>query len=276
MKSIVKYAGIAAILTVMAGVIALAQTDTGTLRRIEQAPNGGIPVRQTSAVISGVEYRGYNGLGVDGRCVMVFAPGVTIFDSVFSPGNDDALAFVGDTRAALVANCIFPANTTRQNDSGKALIGYTNGVIYGAADGYAATFYRCDFQGSSIRLSGGVWRFIGCKFAISALGAIGAQDARIDLIDCDFNTIPKPANWTYWYQNGDPCGVRVCAFVDGKQAASPLLSRFFIANCRLDGKPADGSMLCRRFPTAVDQRAGRTAYGLAGSVPSTCFLKTPN
>lgn len=254
----------------------------GSLRIIETVPNGGKAVTQDNTTIQSVEFRGYTGSGVDGRDLMIFAKRATLFDVLFVPGNDDALGFVGDTRGSIVANCIFPVvYGPMQNNVSKALIGYTNaaasnvvGPTLGSAEGYAATFYNCDFQGGSVRLVGGVWQFVGCKFVIGALGGIQAMDAKINLINCSFVTVPKPPEFGYWYQNNDPCGIRVAGLLNGTQT-STTKTKLYIVNCTLNGNPVDGPALSRRWPTSTDAAAGRTAYGLPGSVSSTVFRSTP-
>lgn len=240
-------------------------------------------------VIADAAYYGYAGRGLNGRgLLLINAPRASLWNLTFNPGNDDSCCIVGDCRGTVISHCIFPVTYPAPNTQSKALICYTHpsasnrqGPIYGAADGYAATFNHCDFRGGNVRMVGGVWQFNHCKFSIGALYAIEAMDAKINLVNCDFYTLPKPANWGYWHQRGvdglpDPCGIRVTALVDGKQAASPINSRLYIANCRLDGKSIDGPSLCRRFPNAADVRAGFTSYAGKGSVPATVFLKTPN
>lgn len=268
-------------------------------REVIEAPNGGIKVTDPGATLQSQEIRGYAGPGVDGRCLTIFSPRVTLFDFLGVAGNDDTLGLVGDTRGfiGLKGQCSGGAGS-------KSLIAYTNaaasnkpGPTYGAADGYAGRFIDYYFEGA-VRLHGGVYGFERCRMDIAALGAVQAMgNTRANFIDSDFVAVTErhPA-WPYWFQNGDPCGVRVTAMVDGKQAASPIEARLYFANCRLRtfatwaeyeawkaGREvkhsvvaADGPMLCRRWPTASDLKAGRTAYGLKGAVPASVFRSTPN
>lgn len=300
MKSIIKYAGLAAIFAVMCAVVVLAQeSQVQPLREIVVAPNGGIKVQQPGTTMQHVEVRGYTGPGVDGRGVVVFAPKTTLIDFLGISGNDDTINLVGDTRGfiGLKGHCAGGAGS-------KSLVAYTNatasnqsGPIYGAADGYAGRFIDYYFEGG-VRLNGGVYGFERCRFDIAALGAVQAMGlTKANFTDCEWIAVTErhPA-WPYWYQGGDACGVRVTALVDGKQAASPIQARLYFANCRLRtfatwadyaawkaGREvkhtvvaADGPMLCRRWPTASDLKAGRTAYGLKGGVPASVFRSTPN
>lgn len=270
-----------------------------TTREIIEAPNGGIKVTDPGATLQSQEIRGYTGPGQDGRCLTIFSPRVTLFDFLGVAGNDDTLGLVGDTRGfiGLKGQCSGGAGS-------KSLIAYTNaaasnkpGPTYGAADGYAGRFIDYYFEGA-VRLHGGVYGFERCRMDIAALGAVQAMgNTRANFIDSEWIAVTErhPA-WPYWYQGGDPCGVRVQAMVDGKQAASPIEARLYFANCRLRtfatwaeyeawkaGREvkhtvvdATGPMLCRRWPTATDIKAGRSAYGVAGSCPSSVFRSTPN
>ena len=296
-----RWAGLIAVLVIMFGVVVLAQPQPSapqSLREIVVAPNGGLKVTDPGATLQSQEIRGV-ATGDQGRGISVFAPRTTLFDMVFAGGSDDALGLVGDTRGfvGLKGHCAGGAGS-------KSLIAYTNaaasnklGPTYGAADGYAGRFIDYYFEGA-VRLHGGVYGFERCRMDIAALGAVQAMgNTRANFVDCEWVAVlERHPDWPYWYQNGDPCGVRVCGMVDGKQASSPLEARLYFANCRLRTfatwaeyeawkvtgvgeyslQAADGPMLCRRWPTASDIKAGRTAYGLKSGVPASVFRATPN
>lgn len=238
--------------------------------RTIQAPDGGIKVTEPGKVFDNTEYVGVQ-TGDQGRgLVLLNAPHTTVHGDCFTPGTDDALCLHGDCRGTLVSNCLFPLRYFGTNNPSKALIGYTAqasneiGPTYGAADGYAGSFYRPVFKGGAIRLSSGVWQFIEPEITINALYGIDLTAGRINLINPRFLTMPQPPEASYWYQNGDPCGIRVAGN-----------SKLYIVGATLDGQPISGRDLCRRYPTDADRKAGRTQYGLPGSVPATAFTKGP-
>lgn len=228
---------------------------TTASRQIVECPNGGIPITKPGQIFSGIEYRGYTGPGVDGRCVNVFVPKTIFFDDVFVPGNDDPLGFVGNTSGSLVVNCEFKQDWAK---SQKALIGYTNpgasnipGPIYGHDAGYAATMISNAFHGSAIRMRDGVFEFRSNIIVINALYGMDFMDVKANIIDNDFIAIEeKPAGAPYWMQrNADgtihPCPIRICGTTTtGQQTASNLKSRLYCYNNRI-----------RTFKTLADAEA---------------------
>lgn len=252
-----KWLGLIAVLAIMGGVVVLAQpqaTAPQSLREIVAVPNGGAKVTQPGAVLLSKQVQPVT-TGDQGRGVTVLAPGVTVADMVFQPGSDDSLGLVGDCRGALVTGCTFPLAYFGTNNPSKALILYTNaansatpGPMYGADAGYAGTFIRNNFEGGSIRIRDGVWRFEGGSIGIGQLYGIDMIDpCRANIVGVDFRTIPKPADATY--MAGVP--IRVLRHSGGKYYTTSLRSRLYIANCTIDGRPATASEICPGVPSYV-------------------------
>lgn len=261
-----------------------------------------LSIKGKNRVIADAVFYSYPGPGMDGRgLVLIDAPRASLWNLVFHAGNDDSLCIAGDCRGTVAVNgqCLGPLGS-------KSLIAYTNkesnrpGPIYGAAEGYAATFIRYRFD-AAVRIKDGVYNFQNCTFVIGALGSVFAPNLRANFIGCDWYAVTeKPPEAGYWYHRNpdgslDPCAVRVEGLIDGKQAPGPLNSRLYFANCRLhtfatwsdlrhfqagDGVPhpitqADGPTLCRAFPDDESRKAGRTAYKPKGSVPPEVFASEP-
>lgn len=230
------------------------------IRETQQCPDGGIKVTQAGQTFDSTEYVGVQ-TGDQGRGLVLLNAGeTTVFGCNFNPGSDDALGLVGDCKGTLVTGCTFPLRYFGANNPSKALVAYTGlqsnveGPLYGAEHGYAGTFVRNRFDGSAIRIRDGVWRFEGCDIAIGQLYGIDMIDpCKANIVGCNFRTIAKPADATYW---GGAPAVRVLRHVknsDGttKYLTTSLKSRLYIANCTIDGVPATPQQICPGVPSYV-------------------------
>lgn len=223
-----------------------------------------------------------------GRGVMVFAPHTTIENCKFIPGDDDPLGFLGDCHGSLVINCDFEVGDRRLGQD-KGIIVYTDasssakiGPTFGYDDGYAVEYRNCRFK-SSPRLSAGVTVFRDCEFVVNALHGINLMDGKINLINCRFVEIDKPADASYWYQADGSCPIRIGG-ADARDRSKNLKSKIYAAGCTIEKRLSDGTVVNRRAVTAQqlcrrhaapDAKPGFRAYQGPGSVPAKCFRKTP-
>lgn len=227
------------------------------------------------SVVADAELHGFKGTTRNGRCLVVNAPFCRLWNLRLVSGDDDALNIIGDSHGTVCVGVVFQVEDWTDSHG---LIAYTTPVdsnkpwkIYGAADGYAAQFIGCRFEGShgAGRLSAGVWNFVDCTICVSALYGFECEDAKVNFIGCRFVTRAKPDAAPWWYAPGNACPIRVTAIKDGKQSATNLRSSIYTRDCTLDGKPVDGPGLCRRFNA-------KTGYDGSNSVPESCYRKTPN
>lgn len=238
----------------------------------ETADRTAVEVRTSGTTLSNLVVQGAptsNGRGI----TIMGAKNVRVLNVECKPSGDDAFGGWGEFRGLVVIGYQQHQGDWSQWNHG-VVLGNEPGQPqpnWGIADGYAATFYDCWFEASMvpIRSEGGVYQAFNCDIVVSPLGGIDARDARWNLVNCRFRTMPSDAKPPYGYNATGPCPIRVQSRTPtDSQAAKVGKTRIYSAGCTLDGRPVTTAELCRLFNY-------KTGYLGPGSA-SGAIRKTPN
>lgn len=237
--------------------------------------------RQTVVTASDVTLRDLEFFGdpdINGRSLLIIGnkktvSNVVVENVVVHAGGDDGAGCWGRFRNITFRDCTFKSDTYKPCN--KALIlGADSGTPQpdvGADQGYAATFIRCKIAGcyGNPRCSGGVYVFRDCEIDVTSLGGAILMGAKVNFINCRFNTFAKPADAPYWYCDIGPAPIVVSGRGPngGERNDNPSPDTIYIENCTINGTPATPAQLCAL--------SGPKGYQELGSVPSNVFRKTP-